>query len=117
MMLYLDSIAAAGKDSAVMPPQRIAKVHAFVGKGKFCEFKVNLDIQKVVSEEVLPAGRHGHIDPEFMRKVELACLADAGVQKQIEALKLPEGATVIAEPWTYGTDGMNDMKNLVTMVC
>ena len=51
-----------------------------------------------------------------MGKVGRACLEDARVQEEIAALKLPEGATVVVEPWTYGTDGMNDMSKLVTMV-
>ncbi|KAK4185953.1 copper amine oxidase [Podospora australis] len=94
-------------------PARIAKVHAYIKK-EFNEFRVNLDHSKVISERV-HHGRQAHIDGEYVRKVELACMADAGVQEQVQALKLPEGATVVVEPWTYGTDGMSDMSKKVTM--
>jgi len=51
-----------------------------------------------------------------MGKVGQACLEDPRVKEALVALKLPDGATVVVEPWTYGTDGMNDMSKLVTMV-
>jgi primary-amine oxidase len=96
-------------------PARLAKVQAHVGKG-FSEFKLDLDRQAVISEEKLH-GRHPHIDGDHARKAELACMADPRVKEQVAALKLPEGATVVVEPWTYGTDGMNDMSDRMTMVC
>lgn len=95
-------------------PARVAKVQAHIGKD-FSEFKLDLDREAVVSKEKLD-GRHSHIDGDYMRKAELACMADLRVKEQVAALKLPEGATVVVEPWTYGTDGMNDMSKRMTMV-
>ncbi|KAK4216807.1 copper amine oxidase [Rhypophila decipiens] len=94
-------------------PSRCARIQAYINK-KFCEFKVNLDICNVISEEILH-GRQSHIDSDLMRKVELACLADPRVQDKISQLKLPQNSTVVVEPWTYGPDGMNDMSKLLTM--
>lgn len=94
-------------------PARLAKIQAHVDND-FFELKVNLDQQAVVSQETLH-GRHSHIDGEYMRQAELACMADPRVKEQVAALNLPEEATVVVEPWTYGTDGMNDMSKRMTM--
>jgi primary-amine oxidase len=51
-----------------------------------------------------------------MKAVEEACLADERVQAEIKTLNVPDGATVVVEPWAYATDGMNDMTDRVTMV-
>ena len=115
MIAFLDLEHGQPKQDAVEPPARTAKIQAYVDK-VYCEFKINLDEQAIESKEVLH-GRHSHIDGDYMRKVELACLASPLVQEQIKGLNLPEGATVVVEPWTYGTDGLNDMLERVTMVC
>lgn len=113
MMPFLE-MEHAGQETP-KPPARLARVQAYVDE-LFTEFKIDLDRQAVVSREEL-RGRLAHIDGDYMRKVELACLEDPKVKEQIAALNLPEGATVIAEPWTYGPDGMNDMSERMTMVC
>lgn len=114
MMGYLDLEHGSPQQTHPSPPARCARVQAYVDK-QFYEFRVNIGKEVVVSEEMLP-GRHSHIDSDLMGEVGRACLADARVQEAIAALKLPDGATVVVEPWTYGTDGMNDMSKLVTMV-
>ncbi|KAL2262283.1 hypothetical protein VTK26DRAFT_1835 [Humicola hyalothermophila] len=111
MLPFLD--AEHGGKETPKPPARTAKVQAYVNKA-FSEFRVSLDQQAVVAEESL-LGRHSHIDADYMRKAEMACLANPRVQEQVAALKLPEGATVVVEPWTYGPDGMNDMSERMTM--
>ncbi|KAL2150120.1 hypothetical protein VTH82DRAFT_7796 [Thermothelomyces myriococcoides] len=102
-----------GGPETAKAPARIARVQGYVN-GTFTEYKVDLDQQAVVAEEALH-GRHAHIDGEYMRKVELACMADPRVKEQVAALNLPEGSTVVVEPWTYGPDGMNDMSKRMTM--
>ncbi|KAF4541619.1 Copper amine oxidase [Lasiodiplodia theobromae] len=103
---------------SVSTPSRVAKVQAYVGqageKKKFTEFMVNLNTRCIQSEQELP-GKHSYIDADYMRQVEKACLADSRVQDEIRSLNLPEGATVVVEPWAYATDGMNDMNERVTM--
>ena len=89
-------------------------VHAYIDKG-FHEIFVDVGQEQVVSHEVLQ-GKHSHVDAAYMGQVEDACLQDTRVQAAIEKLKLPKDATVIVEPWTYATDGANDMDSRITMV-
>lgn len=112
MIPYLD-LEHQGKEPPNRPA-RLAKVQAYVDKELY-EFKIDLDKQLILDEEDLTS-RQSHIDPEYMRKAEMACIADPKVQEQVAALKLPEEATVVVEPWTYGPDGMSDMSQRVTMV-
>ncbi|EKG20927.1 Copper amine oxidase [Macrophomina phaseolina MS6] len=97
---------------------RVAKVQAYVGsvgaKAMFTEFLVNLGGKSILSKKELP-GKHSYIDADYMRQVEKACLADPKVLEEIQSLKLPDGATVVVEPWAYATDGMNDMSERTTM--
>ncbi|GKT54673.1 copper amine oxidase [Colletotrichum tofieldiae] len=79
------------------------------------ELTVDLGTSTVTSDFILH-GKHSYIDTEFMTQVAAACLANQMVQEEIETLKLPEGATVVVEPWAYATDGMKDMKDRWTMV-
>lgn len=113
MMPFLD-LEHGVTDTPAKTPARMALVHVHVDKA-FHELKVDLDQQSVPSDEVVQ-GRHAHIDPEFHHQVEVACLADPEVQKLVEDMKLPEEATVVVEPWVYGTDGLNDMSERLTMV-
>lgn len=112
MIPFLD-MEHEGKETPT-PPPRLAKVQAHVGD-IFFEFKIDLGQKRVISEQNLE-GRHSHIDSDYTRKAELACMADPRVKEQVAALNLPEGATVVVEPWTYGPDGMNDMTKRMTMV-
>ena len=102
----------AGKPGS--SPNRLAMVHAYLAKD-FHQLKVNVHDGTIASDQVL-VGKHSHIDPEYMKEVEHACLQDAQVKAAISALELPEEAKVIVEPWAYATDGMNDMTSRTTMV-
>jgi primary-amine oxidase len=51
-----------------------------------------------------------------MQQVEESCLANSEVQEQIRVLGLPEGSSVVVEPWAYATDGENDMSKRLSMV-
>ncbi|KAK6227466.1 copper amine oxidase [Colletotrichum tabaci] len=94
-------------------PARQARVQAYIDK-TLHELVVDLDSATVASDDLL-RGKHSYIDTEFMAQVAAACLADQKVQKEIQTLKLPEGATVVVEPWAYATDGMKDMSERWTM--
>ena len=50
-----------------------------------------------------------------MIATEKACLTDPRVQEEIRLMDLPEDAVVCIEPWTYGTDGMNDMSKRISL--
>lgn len=112
LVKFLDSEHAGNRDA--VHPARQARVQAYIAK-TLHEMIVNLDTATVASTTPLP-GRHSFIDTDFMAQVAAACLADEKIQCEISALKLPEGATVVVEPWAYATDGMRDMRDRWTMV-
>lgn len=101
-------------------PARISRVQVVQrsdkGENQLIELLVDLDSKQVTKDEHL-VGRHSYIDADYMRLVESACLADPKVQDEIKKLKLPANSTVIVEPWAYGTDGINDMSERLSMVC
>jgi hypothetical protein len=79
------------------------------------EFIVAIDSNDVIKQQHLE-GKHSYIDSAYMKEVEAACMADPKVQAEIKTLDLPEGASVIIEPWAYATDGANDMSRRISMV-
>lgn len=96
-------------------PVRAAMVQFYADTPKdFMQCKVDLNAGTIIDQQPL-TGRHSYIDGEDMKKSEQACLADPRVQEAIKASDLPEGATVVVEPWTYATDGMFDPKERVAM--
>ncbi|KAM5347546.1 hypothetical protein ACJ41O_007370 [Fusarium nematophilum] len=107
-----------GNQPTGQPPPRCARVEVVLenksGNHELFELLVDLDDERVAAKQH-HKGKHSYIDPEYMKKVEVACLADADVQEEIRRLDLPDGATVVVEPWAYATDGMNDMAQRVTM--
>lgn len=97
---------------------RIAMVQVFLGprdSDHFYHLKIDAHSGEITEKRQLK-GRHPHVDANDMRKAEQECLNDPEVQAAIRAMHLPEGATVKIEPWTYGTDGVNDMSQKITMV-
>ncbi|KAI4091767.1 MAG: hypothetical protein LQ344_003871 [Seirophora lacunosa] len=75
---------------------------------KLHEAIINLSRQKVESNVRLGPNIHGPGDAEEILLVEKIALADEGVQAEIAKLQLPEGTSVISDPWIYGSDGVND---------
>ncbi|EXJ55847.1 primary-amine oxidase [Cladophialophora yegresii CBS 114405] len=116
MMVFLD--AEHEGQPVGKRPARLATVQVFFGAKRdsehFYELKVNVDSGEIVHKEQL-AGRHPHVDGNDMVKTETACLNDPRVQAAIKDMQLPDGAVVKIEPWTYATDGMNDMSQKITM--
>ena len=99
-------------------PARVARVQVVVLKRNQrhpTELFVNLDSSTIEKEEQL-VGRHSYIDAEYMLEVEKACMADKRIRVEIKKLDLPAEATVVIEPWAYAPDGMNDMRERITMV-
>ncbi|OCT45081.1 Copper amine oxidase 1 [Cladophialophora carrionii] len=116
MMAFLD--AEHEGQPAGKRPARLATVQVFFGAKRdsehFYELKVDVDSGEIVHKEQL-VGRHPHVDGNDMVKTEAACLNDPRVQAAIKDMQLPDGAVVKIEPWTYATDGMNDMSQKITM--
>lgn len=114
--LMIPFLEAEHAGRTAKPPARTARVQFYRDAATdFREALVELDTGKIVDEQTLP-GRHSYIDSTEMQAAEQACLAAPEVQEAISMLKLPENATVCIEPWTYGTDGMNDMAERIIMV-
>jgi primary-amine oxidase len=100
-------------------PMRCARVEVVIKlseeqNGLF-ELSVDLDNNKIIAKQH-HRGKHSYIDTTFMQQVEESCLANSEVQEQIRVLGLPEGSSVVVEPWAYATDGENDMSKRLSMV-
>jgi primary-amine oxidase len=100
-------------------PTRCARVEVVVKlsdeENALFELSVDLDHNKVIAKQH-QRGKHSYIDTIFMQQVEAACLSNVKVQEQIRVLSLPEGSSVVVEPWAYATDGENDMSRRLSMV-
>lgn len=100
-------------------PKRCARVEVVVKHAEednaLFELLIDLDEDKVIAKQH-QRGKHSYIDTTFMQQVEAACLADREIQYQIRVLNLPEGSSVVVEPWAYATDGENDMSKRLSMV-
>ncbi|KAH6607065.1 primary-amine oxidase [Trichoderma cornu-damae] len=81
--------------------------HAFV------KAVVNLDSRTVVSLGELPKHVQGPVDVDEMIGLEAACLQHPSVVDEIAKLRLPEGVTMCADPWVYGTDDEAERRRLV----
>jgi primary-amine oxidase len=117
MIPFLDN-EHAGR-ATEQAPVRCARVEVVIRlseeqNGLF-ELSVDLDNNKIIAKQH-HHGKHSYIDTTFMQQVEAACLANAEVQEQICVLDLPEGSSVVVEPWAYATDGENDMSKRLSMV-
>ncbi|KIV76854.1 hypothetical protein PV11_08709 [Exophiala sideris] len=75
---------------------------------RFHEATVNLSSGKVESNARLGPNMHGPGDYDEILQVEKNTLEDEGVKAAIAKLGLPEGTAVTADPWIYGSDGIND---------
>jgi primary-amine oxidase len=116
MIRYLDS-EHGGKPFEHTPTRR-ARVEVVIKLKEeiaLFELLVDLDNNKVVAKQH-QRGKHSYIDTTFMQQVEAACLSDEKVHEQIRILDLPEGSSVVVEPWAYATDGENDMSRRLSMV-
>ncbi|KAK1597067.1 copper amine oxidase [Colletotrichum navitas] len=107
---YLDA-----RDKGQSPPQpdRRAFLTYYVrGTDLFHEAVANLTTGKVESNVKLGANLHGNVDYDEAQIVEKIALEDPKVVAEIKKLELPEGAVVCADPWIYGSDGVNDDERL-----
>ena len=73
-----------------------------VAQDKFHEAIVNLTSQKVESNVRLGANVHGPGDWEEILLVEKTALESDAVKAEIAKLCLPEGTSVVSDPWIFG---------------
>ncbi|CAN9121785.1 unnamed protein product [Alternaria alternata] len=108
LVTYLE--AEHRRDQALPKIRRCARVEILVrsknGANDLFELIVAIDSNNVIGKQHLE-GKHSYIDAAYMKEVEEACLRDPKVQAEIETLNIPEGASVIVEPWAYATDDAN----------
>ncbi|RYN19605.1 Copper amine oxidase 1 [Alternaria arborescens] len=116
LVTYLE--AEHRRDQALPKISRCARVEILVrsknGANDLFELIVAIDSNNVIAKQHLE-GKHSYIDAAYMKEVEEACLRDPKLQAEVETLNLPEGASVIVEPWAYATDGSNDMSRRISM--
>ncbi|KKA26955.1 hypothetical protein TD95_001053 [Thielaviopsis punctulata] len=113
----LDALARGQAPAAGLAVPRIARVHtvsADNADGGLTEFHVDLGAGKVVYRE-FKHGKYSYIDAEFMKKVQLVCLADEKVQQEIRNYEFPEESEVVVEPWNYSADGLHEVGKRTTM--
>jgi primary-amine oxidase len=109
-------LEAEHRGQMAQSPARSARVQFYRDVATdFHEAVVDLATGEITKQDALP-GRHSYVDSTEMQAAEQACLAAPDVKEAIRLLDLPENATVCIEPWTYGTDGMNDMVERIIMV-
>ncbi|KAF2213612.1 hypothetical protein CERZMDRAFT_120834 [Cercospora zeae-maydis SCOH1-5] len=75
---------------------------------KFHEAVANLSTQTIEFNARLGLNMHAPGDAEEILALERIALADEGVQAELAKLQLPAGAKIVADPWIYGSDGIND---------
>ncbi|KLU85592.1 copper amine oxidase 1 [Magnaporthiopsis poae ATCC 64411] len=77
---------------------------------KLHEAVVNLSKSLVESNVLLGPNLHANGDAEELAVIEESIFKNAELQAEIAKLKLPEGTVVMADPWIYGSDGVNEGK-------
>lgn len=115
MTKYLEAEHGARLQNPAL--RRLAMVQTFLGprdSNHYYQLKVDVETGGIMEQKQL-VGCHPHVDATDMQKAEQECLNDPRVQAAIKDMKLPVGAEVKIEPWTYATDGMNDMSEKITM--
>ena len=65
---------------------------------------MNLTQQRVERHVRLGPNVHSPGDSEEILLVEKTALEDEAVKAEIAKLQLPEGTTIISDPWIYGKD-------------
>ncbi|KAF2442113.1 hypothetical protein P171DRAFT_496876 [Karstenula rhodostoma CBS 690.94] len=94
------------------PVDRCARVYYHVAKlPHLWKAVTNVTRRVVESQEELPDAQ-GPVDYWEWELVHDACNTHPDVLAEIKKLKLPEGATVVNDPWSYGTDNANERRRL-----
>lgn len=74
---------------------------------KFHEAIANLSTQRVDYNVRLGPNLHAPGDGEEIIALERTALEDEGVKAEIAKLQLPEGASIVVDPWIYGRTSCN----------
>jgi primary-amine oxidase len=82
-----------------------------VGSPNLWKAFVNITQKTVETRDELPNAQ-GPVDYWEWERVHDACNTHPKVLAEIEKLKLPAGAKVVNDPWSFGTDNMNERRRL-----
>jgi primary-amine oxidase len=94
--------------TAIPPPRIIYSNFYFKKSPDFQEALVDITSGKVLWQRNLGSKVHGPGTPEEIERMHDIAMKSDLVKKEIDRLKLIEGAKVVCEPWPYGKDGIDD---------
>ncbi|KAL8403108.1 hypothetical protein RB594_008389 [Gaeumannomyces avenae] len=105
---YLDAERKGQSPSRI--DRRSFVVYYIRNTHKLHEAVVNLSQSLVESNVLLGPNQHANGDGEELTAIEESIFKNAELQAEIAKLKLPEGTVLTADPWIYGSDGVNEGK-------
>lgn len=89
-------------------PRQAYVLYTMTNTNKTFEAIVDLDSGKLASNAQIPGDAQPAADTFELVEIEEIALSSPEVKKELERLKLPKGAIVACDPWTYGSDGDDD---------
>ncbi|KAI9826484.1 MAG: hypothetical protein M1819_007333 [Sarea resinae] len=102
MVRYLEA-EHAGLNSPLVP--RCIFIMWYIKRTpRLFEAIVDVGTREIIHHKEMPRDFHGPVDRVELNEAAQAVLADGGVKKEIERLKLGDN-TVVLDPWDYGVDG------------
>lgn len=104
---YLDAEHEGLKLPAV--PRTAYVLYVMVNTHKTFEAIVDITTGKLVSNAQIPEDCHAAADAAELYEIEEIALSSPEVKKELERLNLPPDAKVVCDPWTYGSDGYDDL--------
>jgi primary-amine oxidase len=100
--------AEHGGSSLPPIPRQAYVLYTMSNTNKTFEAIVDLDNGKLTSNAQIPLDSQPAADVSELVDIEEIALNSPEVKKELERLKLPKGAVIACDPWTYGSDGEDD---------
>ncbi|RAH69495.1 uncharacterized protein BO66DRAFT_452992 [Aspergillus aculeatinus CBS 121060] len=107
LLAYLN----ASTQGSPAPPRRAYIYYHQQGNATLCKAKVNVTKGTVEEDRQYPEVQ-GPADFEEFERIHKACNEHPRVRAEVKKLKLPEGASVVNDPWLYGTDSPDVTRRL-----
>lgn len=115
LVAYLLAARSAASSTVVAPARRANALMQIrtAQRSVFVEYELSLSDATVTSTRELGPEEHPGMDAEEVILAEEKLFANAEFQEAIRSLRLPEGATVVADTWTYGSDTTEERPRLI----
>lgn len=97
-------------------PRRIFVIWYIKRTPRLFEAIVDVTNKQVDQYKELPRDFHGPVDRVELNEAAAAVMADPGVKKEIERLKIDD-TTVVLDPWDYGVDGEETQERHTQVSC